>query len=200
MLENYNPSPSTKFIGVTGTRHKSQAEAKASFALYPHGWIPFETLFPMTFTDSEGTSFRACPDFYHPATGYYAEFKAHKMNGRKSKNAADRAMALIDADIVLGKIHASKRHYRSLKNAWNHSIQKASAVAEGLSSHTPFVVIYDDEQDVNEERRCYRNNVFMLSLANMGAFQLSLRLAALGLAVGFERNGFGFSVQASNTH
>lgn len=123
LRSKYDPSKSTKYLGVTGKTHKSMAEAKASFLLYHHGWVPCEAAFPHEFTDSEGTTYTAQPDFHHPATGFYAEFKAHKMNGKGTKRAAVAAMARIDSDIAQGFIAASKRPYKALENAWNHSIQ-----------------------------------------------------------------------------
>lgn len=64
-----------------------------------HGWIPYEQKFPQKFVDAEGTEYEAMPDFIHGRTGFYDEFKAHRMNGNKTKRAA---MAKIDDDIAKG--------------------------------------------------------------------------------------------------
>jgi hypothetical protein len=99
-----------------GKTHKSAAAAKASFPLhYQAGRIPCEVRFPQEFIDSEGTSYRAQPDFHHPATGFYAEFKAHKMKGKGSKRAAVAAMAQVDMDIASGFLDPDKRPYRELQ-------------------------------------------------------------------------------------
>ncbi|MDM5181178.1 hypothetical protein PO883_28760 [Massilia sp. DJPM01] len=190
----YDPSISTKFVGVTGKTHKSVAEAKASFRLYPHGWVPCEAAFPQEFIDSEGTRYTALPDFHHPATGFYAEFKAHKMNGKGTRRAAVAAMTKIDSHIAQGLIAAAKRPYKALENAWNHSIQTMACKCSQLPSETPIVLIYETMADLNEERRCARNGVFMLSLDNLQSFNGFLLFASLGLNVEFSRNDFRYGV------
>jgi hypothetical protein len=52
------------------------------------------------------------------------------------------------------------------------------------------------EADLNEERRCARNGVFMLSLDNLQAFNGFLLFASMGLDVGFARNGFRYGMAA----
>ncbi|AXA92516.1 hypothetical protein [Massilia sp. YMA4] len=185
-----------KFVGVTGKTHKSAAEAKASFKLYPNGWLPYEEKFPQTFVDDDGTEYQAMPDFIHAATGFYAEFKAHKMNGKKTRRAAFAAMAKVDHDIARGYLDPAKRPYRELENAWHHSIQTMACKTRQLPTNTPLVLIYEEAQDINEERRCARNGVFMLSLDNMYCFNAFLRFASLGLDVSFSRCGFGYSVSS----
>jgi hypothetical protein len=184
-------------IGITGKTHDSAAEAKASFKLYQHGWVPCTELFPQTFTDSEGTEYRACPDFHHPATGFYAEFKARKMNGKKTKRAAMAAVAKMDDEIARGFLAAEKRPYKLLDHAWNHSIQTVACKTAQLPSNTPLVVIYEKQADLNEERRCARNGVFMLSLDNLPCFNAFLLFASLGLNVEFSRHGFKYGTEFS---
>ena len=41
--------------------------------------------------------------------GFYAEFKAHKMNGKSTCSAAVAAMAQVDSDIARGDI-AEQKH------------------------------------------------------------------------------------------
>lgn len=183
-----------KFVGVTGKIHKSAAEAKASFKLRPHGWIPYEQKFPQKFVDAEGTEYEAMPDFIHEATGFYAEFKAHKMNGKKTRNAAMAAMARVDNEIAQGYLDPAKRPYRELENAWHHSIQTMACKTAQLPSNTPLVLIYEKRADLNEERRCARNGVFMLSLDNLHSFNAFLLFASLGLEVRFSRNDFQYGV------
>lgn len=186
--------PRNKYAGVTGKQHLSIAEAKASFKLHPFGWVPCETPFPQEFTDSEGTTYTACPDFHHPATGFYAEFKAHRMNGKKTRRAAIAAMAKIDGDIAQGFIDPSKRPYKALEHAWNHSIQTMASKSAQLPMHTPIVLIYETMQDLNEERRCERNGVFMLSLDNLHSFNAFVFFAGLGYDVEFNRRDFRYGV------
>jgi len=92
------------------------------------------------------------------------------MNGKGTKRAADASMAKIDADIQCGYIPASKRPYKALHHAWNHSIQTMACKTSQLPSDTPLVLIYETEQDLNEGGRCARNGVFMLSLDNLQSF------------------------------
>ena len=192
----YDSSSSMKLVGVTGKTHKSAAEAKASFRLYRHGWVPCEANFPQEFIDAEGTHYIAQPDFRHPATGFFAEFKAHKMNGKGTRRAAVAAMAKIDSDIAQGFIAASKRPFKALENGWNHSIQTMACKSAQLPSSTPLVLIYETEQDLNEERRCARNGVFMLSLRNLQSFNGFLLFASMGLDVEFSRHCFRYGVTA----
>jgi hypothetical protein len=196
LRSKYDPSSSTKLVGITGKTHKSAAEAKASFPLYRHGWIPCEATFPQEFIDSEGTRYIAQPDFHHPATGFYAEFKAHRMNGVGTKRAAVAAMARLESDIAQGFVAASKRGFKTLQNQWNHSIQTMACKSAQLPSNTPLVLIYETEQDINEERRCNRNGVFMLSLDNLQSFNGFLLFASMGLDVQFSRNCFRYGVAA----
>jgi hypothetical protein len=196
MMKQYDIN--AKFVGVTGKNHKSVAEAKASFPLYYQaGWIPCETTFPQEFIDSEGTTYHAQPDFYHPATGFYAEFKACKMNGKGSKRAALAAMAQVDMDIASGFLDLAKRPYRELQNAWHHSIQSVACKTAQLPRDTPLVLIYEKLADLNEERRCARNGVFMLSLENLQSFNGFLVFATLGLDVGFTRHSFNYQMVAA---
>lgn len=181
-----------KFVGVTGKIHKSAAEAKASFKLYPHGWIPYEQKFPQMFVDAEGTEYEAMPDFIHEGTGFYAEFKAHKLNGKKTRRAAMAAMDKVDYEIAQGYLDPGKRPYRELQHAWHHSIQTMACKTAQLPSHTPLVLIYEEQADLNEERRCARNGVFMLSLENLHSFNGFLLFASLGFDVEFNRNNFRF--------
>jgi len=181
-----------KYVGATGKSHKSAAEAKASFPLHEQGWLPCEATFPQEFIDSEGTAYRAQPDFYHPGTGFYAEFKACKLNGKSTKRAAIKAMAQVDADIASGLLAPDKRPYRELQNAWHHSIQSMACKTAQLPKDTPLVLIYETIADLNEERRCARNGVFMLCLENLHCFHGFLEFAALGLDVSFRRNGFHY--------
>lgn len=194
ITEKYNPSHITKFIGATGMKHKSAAEAKASFQLLQTGWIPCETTFSQVFYDSEGTAYRAQPDFYHPATGFYAEFKCRRMNGKGSKRAADAAMARVDANISLGYTIPAYRAFKALDNAWNHSVETMACKSKQLPSDKPLVLIYEKEQDRKEEMRCQRKGIFMLSLKNMKTFNGFLKFASLGLNVEFSRADFHYGV------
>lgn len=191
IFDKYNRK--TPLIGVTGTKHKSEAEAKASFELYKYGFIPYENKFPQVFFDAENKPFWACPDFIHVATGMFAEFKTKKMNGKGFKARADKAMQEVERQIAAGWVKEENRTYKQLEHAWNHSIQKVAAVSNQLPLNTPLVLIYEnDKVREKDENRCVRNGVFMISLEKISAFALFLKLASLGLAVGFERQGFHY--------
>jgi hypothetical protein len=64
-----------------------------------------------------------------------------------------------------------------------------------LPSHTPLVLIYEKEADLNEERRCARNGVFMLSLDNLHCFNAFLLFASLGLDVQFSKHGRRYGIK-----
>lgn len=195
-FDKYNRK--TPLIGVAGKEHKSAAEAKASFELYKYGFIPYENKFPQVFYDAENKPFWACPDFIHVATGMFAEFKTEKMNGKAFKARADKAMQEVDQQIAAGWVREESRTYKQLMHAWNHSIHKVAAVSSQLPLNTPLVLIYEsDKVREKDENRCVRNGVFMLSLKKISAFALFLKLASLGLAVGFERYGFEFSASVN---
>jgi hypothetical protein len=188
----------TPLTGVTGIEHKSAAEAKASFELYKYGFIPYENKFPQVFYDAENKPFWACPDFVHVDTGVFAEFKTKKMNGVKSKANAEKAMQRVEESIAAGWIKESGRNYKRLEFAWNHSIKKVAAISNQLPLNTPLVLIYENDKVREEdENRCARNGVFMLSLSKISAFALFLKLASLGLTVGFERQGFHYKVKVN---
>lgn len=63
-----------------------------------------------------------------------------------------------------------------------------------LPSYTPLVLIYEKRQNLNEERRCDRNGVFMLSLENLSCFNGFLTFVSLGLDIEFSKNGFRFGL------
>ncbi|WP_156895673.1 hypothetical protein [Massilia putida] len=195
IIDKYNLK--TPLIGVTGKKHDSAAEAKASFELYKYGFVPYDSMFGQVFFDVEGKPFWARPDFIHLATGVFAEFKTKRTNGKEFKARADKAMQDVEQQIAAGRIKESHRGYKQLEHAWNHSIQKVAAVSNQLPLQTPLVLIYEKALGLNEERRCKKNGVFMLSLQNLSGFAMFLRMASLGLAVGYERHGFRYSAKAN---
>lgn len=166
--------------------------------LHPHGWVPHSEKFPQKFVDPESTEYEACFDFYHPATGFYAEFKAHRMNGKQTRRAAIAAMAKVDEDIAKGFLAPGKRPYKALEHAWNHSIQTVACKTAQLPSSTPLVLIYERSQDLNEERRCARNGVLMLSLENLHCFNGFLLFASLGLDVQFSKHGRRYGIESAD--
>jgi hypothetical protein len=85
---------------------------------------------------------------------------------------------------------------KTLENAWKHSTQIMDCKSAQLSSSTPLVLIYETEQDLNEERRCVRNGVFILSLANQQTFNGFLLFASMGLDVESARTKFRFGTTA----
>jgi hypothetical protein len=196
IIDKYNRK--TPLIGVAGKKHDSAAEAKASFELYKYGFVPYDNMFGQVFFDAEGKPFWARPDFIHLATGVLAEFKTKRTNGKEFKARADKAMQDVEQQIAAGWVKESHRGYKQLEHAWNHSIHKVAAVSNQLPLHTPLVLIYESDLGLNEERRCKKNGVFMLSLQNLSGFAMFLKMASLGLAVGFERHGFEFSTSVNS--
>lgn len=107
----------------------SKAEAKASPEFTRLGCIPARSPFPLTFTDADGTEFRALPDFHHPATGLFIEFKgADTLNGKKSKATADKA---IERQRVW---KGSLIPWDWLQHGWNHAAAKIAITQSAIAS------------------------------------------------------------------
>lgn len=80
------------------TSYDSKAEAAASDGFRRLGCISAHSHFyPHTFIDADGAEFRAKPDFFHPASGLYIEFKAGPLNTKRTKATADKAIARQEA-------------------------------------------------------------------------------------------------------
>ena len=104
-------------------------------------------------------------------------------------------MAKVDNEIAQGYLDPAKRPYGELENAWHHSIQSMACKTAQLPSHTPMVLIYEKQADLNEERCCVRNGVFMLSLENLHTFNGFLLFACLGLNVQFTKHARRYGVK-----
>jgi hypothetical protein len=174
------------YIGSTGATHLSQAEASVSFKVLPMGIVPDDSFFPVTFTDSEGTSFPARMDYRHEASGYCFEYKPGSMNGIRTKASADRQREDFDAAHRQGFVQPQHYLYRLNEAAWSNSIMKQAIVQKTLGAGM-FALLLAEEPDptTREGRRVLRSGVFYRTERNISGFAFFLQLASMGLDVGF---------------
>lgn len=181
--------------GATGLEHASAAEARASFTLARYGITPWDSAYPVTFTDAEGTTFTAKSDFRCEPLGLLFEFKAAPLNGRTSKRAAINAEARVSRDDALGFLDQRNRAYRLLDAQWNHSRYKLAAVVKALTPAKCILLVKDIPTD-KELAKLDRAGIFVRYVGNVRTFGLFLKLAAAGLDVGFTDGVFSFGVEA----
>jgi hypothetical protein len=181
-------------IGVTGHTHQSAAEAEASFCLAPLGILPYDFAYPVTFTDSQGATFSARSDFRHEASGVLFEFKASNLNSKTTVATAAKAEAKVIRDEAFGFVASRNRTFRLLDAQWNHSLYKQAAVVAALSP-ARVVLVLKEAPDEKEARRLERAGIFWRTLKTIPAYAFFLKLASLGLDVGFTVPGHNFGVQ-----
>jgi hypothetical protein len=189
--------PSQPLIGVTGEAHLSAAEAEASYQLAPLGIVPCTDFYPVTFQDAEGAPFRAKSDFIHSASGVLFEYKCGKLNSLKHQRSACSAQARYQKRKARGFINARNRQAEMLKAGWNHSLKKQAAVVAALTP-AKVVLILKEEPDAKQAERLAKAGVFWRTLKNVPGYALFLRLASLGLAVGFTAQGHSFATRGLN--
>lgn len=97
--------------------------------------------FDTTFTDKTGNTFRARPDYYHPASDCYIEFKSATLNSRTSKDNSEKALARAKSSNAFRR--NTSDHWDSLNNGWNHSRHKQRIVQKALSPDN-FIVVFKD--------------------------------------------------------
>jgi hypothetical protein len=180
-------------IGVTGKPHLSAAEAKASFHLARFGIVPCDDYYPVTFQDPKAVSFNARSDFIHKASAVWFEFKCSRLNGLKTKANAAKAEARFQEREARGYINNRNRQSEILKASWSNSIEKQSAVINTLTP-AKVVLILKDEPDEKEARRLEKKGIFYRSMKTISVFAFFLKLAFLGLDVGFQTSTHAFSV------
>lgn len=133
--------------------YDSRAEASASHLLATHGIVRDESgLLPTTFRDADGRQFAAKPDFIHPPTGIYFEFKDSFLNGTKTKTTAERQ-------------HQSSRSkspgYKDLKFSWSNSAVKLALVQEGMAdAGRALIALFWHEPDQKTIGRMNRQGIF----------------------------------------
>jgi hypothetical protein len=171
-------------LGATGLEHASAAEAKASFRLAPLGILPHDVAYPVTFKDRTGATFTARSDFRHERSGVMFEFKASNLNSKTTIATAAKAEARVMRDEALGFLNPRNRTFRLLDAQWNHSLYKQAAVVASLSPAS-VVLVLKEAPDAKEAERLTKAGIFWRTLKTISPFALYLKLAALGLDVGF---------------
>ena len=94
---------------------------------YPHLERQLDYL-PITFTDTNGTVFKAKADFYCSITNTYIEVKNRQLNNYKSKQAClNRQQALRQ------RRGGYLTQLEQLQSGWNHSLYKQLIVQQSLA-------------------------------------------------------------------
>ena len=112
----------------------------------------FAPHFQTTFKDKDDYQFVARPDFYHPFTNTFFEFKSCELNNKQSFRTADnrlraqytyRYKELPPAShFDVSKLLWDSKKYRidCLLHAWNHSLSKHLIVQRALGTENYMVV------------------------------------------------------------
>jgi hypothetical protein len=160
------------------TTYDSKAEAAAAGEFARLGCIRASGHFPQTFTDADGTEFRAKPDFYHPGSGLFIEFKAAPLNSKTTKATAERAEAsqLARKGLLTG--------YDRLKCGWNHCKAKQAIVQRKLTPQT-FVVVFKEPPTFREALGYVRAGIVFIPLYALPSYLLHARLAKADIQTGF---------------
>jgi len=161
----------------------SIAEAKADAIFTALGCIRCESFlpyFPDLFKDANGDEFKALPDYYHPATNTFFEYKTCALNGKKSFKTADNKLRAQyrhnigpDTGLTYAQVSAATwaAKYRNdcLLHAWNHALAKQLAVQKTLGTEN-FVVIFGNTLDAKEALKYEKKGLAFLPLAKLEAF------------------------------
>lgn len=164
---------------MTSYTFDSKAEAAAFPEFQRLGCIRASGPYPQTFTDANGTGFRAKPDFYHPASGLFIEFKSAPLNGRKTKATAERA----EASQLERKGFLTR--YDWLQCGWNHAKAKQAIVQRQLTPQR-FVVVFDKPPTFAEAMKYMKAGVVFIPLSALPSYLLHARLAKAGIQTGFQ--------------
>lgn len=159
----------------------SKAEAKASPEFTRLGCIPARSPFPVTFTDADGTEFHALPDFYHPATSVYIEFKgATTLNGKKTKATADSAIERQQA------WKGTLIPWDWLQHGWNHAAAKIAITQQAIAAAGgALLLVFAAPPDAETIKRLNSRQVFwlMLGTPQWRQFASFLKFASAGFPV-----------------
>ena len=161
------------------TTYDSKAEAVAAGELARLGCIRASGPYAQTFTDADGATFHACPDFHHPATGLFIEYKAAPLNGRTTKATAHRA----EASQMQRKGFLTRFDW--LQCGWNHSKARQAIVQRELTPQN-FVVVFREPPTIAEAVDYSKAGIVFIPLSALPSFLLHARLAKAGIQTGFQ--------------
>lgn len=160
------------------TTYDSEAEAAAAGELARLGCFRAIGHFPQAFTDADGTEFRAKPDFYHPRSDLFIEFKAAPLNGKKTKATADRAMASKQ------EFRGSLTLYDFLSNGWNHAKAK-QAIVQRVMTPQNLIVVFEKPPTAKEATKYVKAGIVFIPLSALASYLGYVRLLKAGLQVDF---------------
>lgn len=179
---------SKKHIGYGGTPFDSKAEAKASYRFAEFGCFPAKGRFSQTFTDSTGTEFRACPDFYHAGSGLFLEFKTRTLNGVTTVATSDSQLA-------------SKLSYNGmitdfdrLELGWNHAWRKHAIVQKALTSRN-YVVVFEKPVPMPDAMIYLKAGIMFCTMNSLPSYLGKVQLAKNGLNVPFSLHYDGLETE-----
>ncbi|NKI72355.1 hypothetical protein GN109_23290 [Collimonas pratensis] len=156
----------------------SIAEQEASIRFGELGCQPCSTMFVTAFTDAEGETFRAMPDFYYDKADLYIEFKSGTLNGVKSKSSSEKQLAAKAA--FLGEAGVTPHHRHTL--GWNHAWRKQAIVQSRLTPMN-FVVVFDELPSHKDALTYDKKGIIFCDMASLPNYLLSIYFAKKGLMV-----------------
>lgn len=158
-------------LGVTGRKHPSNAEARASFQLAQIGITPSNAYFKGKFIDRDRATFKAKTDFQHSWTDLKIEFKAGTLNDQGSKRNAEYGMKAAKIDYSRGRINAEQFASRTQESSWSNSIYKQRIVQK---AQTPMnmVVTFESLPSKAEQARLNRAGLVWTTLESISGVQL----------------------------
>ncbi|MGZ9711497.1 hypothetical protein ACXX82_11875 [Glaciimonas sp. GNP009] len=148
------------------------------------GCIPCQTFAPhfrTLFTDMSGYEFKALPDYYHPPTNTFFEYKNGLLNGKKTFKTADNKLRAqysyrFKQEPPTSHYEVSKRlwdskYYRvdCLDHSWNHALAKHLAVQLALGVEN-YVVVFGNNLPEKETLKYDRKGLFFLPLSGLEGF------------------------------
>lgn len=101
--------------------------------------------YPITFRDSEGTSFRAKPDFIYKDQ-IYVEFKSCQLNNKPTKFKAD-----YDYHKQVKAGFSKRKRSLQLLHQWHHSVIKQGIVARALQGH--YLLVFKDNTKLTTQAK-----------------------------------------------
>jgi hypothetical protein len=167
------------YIGITGKRHDSISEARASFFYAKHGFIPCDGYLPGLFYDKNGESMPSKGDYYHPSLHLYLEHKAANLNGVTTK-AKSRSQLAGRAN------HRGGKPWRcdELRFGWNHS-KASKAIIQSLLTPLQYIVVFEKPISAKQALEYMAAGIVFCTMKSLPSYLLKVRLARLGLHVPF---------------
>lgn len=169
---------SKKYIGYGGEPFHSIAEAKASFRFAELRCFSAKGRFQQTFTDSQGTEFRACPDFYHAGTGLYLEFKTHTLNGVRTIASSEKQLSEKE------QRNGFLKMFDRLKLAWNHAKRKHAIVQAKLTPQN-YVVVFEKPVPAKDAMAYIEAGIVFCTMNSLPSYLAKATLAKRGIHAGF---------------